>query len=88
MTALLKRVGLGREVLDQFPHRFSGGQPRRIVIARAPAVEPRFIAADEPVSALDVSIQVQILNLLRRLQEELRFTMLLTSPDLRSIYHL
>jgi peptide/nickel transport system ATP-binding protein len=88
MTALLERVGLGPEVLDRFPHQFSGGQRQRLVIARALTVEPRFIVADEPVSALDVSIQAQILNLLRGLQEDLRFTMLLISHDLRSIYHM
>jgi peptide/nickel transport system ATP-binding protein len=88
LTALLARVGLGPEVLDRYPHQFSGGQRQRLVIARALTVEPRFIVADEPVSALDVSIQAQILNLLRTLQEDFRFTMLLISHDLRSIYHM
>jgi peptide/nickel transport system ATP-binding protein len=88
LAALLDRVGLGPEVLDRYPHQFSGGQRQRLVIARALTVEPRFIVADEPVSALDVSIQAQILNLLRALQEDFRFTMLLISHDLRSIYHM
>ncbi len=88
LAALLARVGLGPEVLARFPHQFSGGQRQRLVIARALTVQPRFIVADEPVSALDVSIQAQILNLLRRLQEDFRFTMLLISHDLRSIYHM
>jgi oligopeptide/dipeptide ABC transporter ATP-binding protein len=87
-AALLERVGLSADVLDRYPHQFSGGQRQRLVIARALTVDPRFIVADEPVSALDVSIQAQILNLLRSLQEDFRFTMLLISHDLRSIYHM
>ncbi len=88
LEALLQRVGLSPDMLDRYPHEFSGGQRQRLGIARALSVEPKFIVADEPVSALDVSIQAQVLNLLRELQEELKFTMLFISHDLRTIYHM
>ena len=88
LAALLGRVGLSPDMLDRYPHEFSGGQRQRLGIARALSVEPKFIVADEPVSALDVSIQAQVLNLLRELQEELKFTMLFISHDLRTIYHM
>lgn len=82
VKALLKRVGLHESSIDRFPHQFSGGQRQRIVIARALAVKPRFIIADEAVSALDVSIQAQIINLLKELQREYQLTYLFITHDL------
>jgi oligopeptide/dipeptide ABC transporter ATP-binding protein len=86
--ALLQRVGLHPRNLDQYPHQFSGGQRQRIGIARALAMQPQFIVADEPVSSLDVSIQAQIINLLEELQEELRLTYLFIAHDLSLIHHI
>ena len=71
VEAILKRVGLNRDHMSRFPHEFSGGQKQRIGIARALAVEPEFVICDEPISALDVSIQAQVLNMLKELQEEM-----------------
>ncbi|HXI22295.1 MAG TPA: oligopeptide/dipeptide ABC transporter ATP-binding protein [Pyrinomonadaceae bacterium] len=84
---LMKMVGLSPQFLKRYPHEFSGGQRQRIGIARALAVDPEFILADEPISALDVSIQAQIMNLLRRLKEQKKLTYLFISHDLRAVRH-
>ena len=84
---LMAQVGLSPRFLHRYPHEFSGGQRQRIGIARALAVDPDFIVADEPISALDVSIQSQIMNLLERLRREKNLTYLFISHDLRAVQH-
>jgi oligopeptide/dipeptide ABC transporter ATP-binding protein len=85
---LLHQVGLRPDHYDRYPHEFSGGQRQRIGIARALAVKPRFIVADEPVSSLDVSIQAQIINLMQELQQKMHLTYFFISHDLRVVEHL
>jgi oligopeptide/dipeptide ABC transporter ATP-binding protein len=85
---LLHRVGLSERYIDSYPHQFSGGQRQRIGIARALAMRPRFIVADEPVSSLDVSIQAQVINLLEELQEEFHLTYLFIAHDLSVINYI
>lgn len=85
---LLHKVGLGKDHMSRFAHEFSGGQRQRIGIARALSVNPEFIVCDEPVSALDVSIQAQVINMLKKLQEELNLTYLFVAHDLSVVKYI
>ena len=88
INELLETVGLNAEQSNRYPHEFSGGQQQRIGIARALAVEPEFIVCDEPISALDVSIQSQIVNMLEDMQEELGLTYLFIAHDISVVRHI
>ena len=87
ISRLLQRVGIRDVRMDSYPHQFSGGQRQRIGIARALAMRPKFIVCDEPVSALDVSIQAQVINLLEELQDEFNLTYLFIAHDLSVVNH-
>jgi len=88
IRSLLSKVGLASDHINRYPHEFSGGQRQRIGIARALAVEPSLIVCDEPISALDVSIQAQVINMLEELQEELGLTYLFIAHDLSMVKHI
>src|SRR5690625_779791 len=88
VLALLDRVGLPRDALYKYPHEFSGGQRQRIGVARAIALNPKLIIADEPVSALDVSVQAQVLNFMQEIQKDMNLTMMFIAHDLGVVRHM
>lgn len=88
VLGLLDRVGLPRDALYKYPHEFSGGQRQRIGVARAIALSPKLIIADEPVSALDVSVQAQVLNFMQEIQQDLKLTMMFIAHDLGVVRHM
>ena len=88
VSELIEQVGLKRDHLNRYPHEFSGGQRQRIGIARALATRPEFIVCDEPISALDVSIQAQVINMLEELQQQMGMTYLFVSHDLSMVRHI
>ena len=88
VAALIEQVGLKKDHLNRYPHEFSGGQRQRIGIARALAMHPEFVVCDEPISALDVSIQAQVINMLEELQQQMGMTYLFVSHDLSMVRHI
>ena len=88
LAILMEMVGLSKKMFNKFPHEFSGGQRQRIAIARALALRPKILVADEPVSALDVSIQAQILNLISNLQKQMNLSLIFISHNMSVVRHI